>query len=62
MRGTDILKAMAYGASAVGLGRLACLGLAADGEDGLVATLELLREELRGAKLGTKTISLLDSK
>ena len=39
MRGTDILKAMAYGASAVGIGRLACLGLAADGEEGLVRSL-----------------------
>jgi isopentenyl diphosphate isomerase/L-lactate dehydrogenase-like FMN-dependent dehydrogenase len=49
MRGTDIVKAMALGASAVGIGRLACLGLAADGEDGLVRTLELLQEEVRTA-------------
>ncbi|MEM7403794.1 MAG: alpha-hydroxy acid oxidase [Pseudomonadota bacterium] len=47
MRGTDIVKAMAFGASAVGIGRLACLGLAADGEQGLVRTLELLQEEIR---------------
>lgn len=47
MRGTDVLKAMALGASAVGIGRLACLGLAADGEEGLVTTLELLREEIK---------------
>jgi isopentenyl diphosphate isomerase/L-lactate dehydrogenase-like FMN-dependent dehydrogenase len=47
MRGTDVFKAMAYGASAVGIGRLACLGLAADGEQGLVTTLGLLREELK---------------
>jgi glycolate oxidase len=47
MRGTDIVKAMALGATAVGLGRLACLGLAADGQPGLVRTLEILREEVR---------------
>lgn len=47
MRGTDIVKAMALGATAVGLGRLACMGLAADGEEGLVRTFELLREEVR---------------
>lgn len=47
MRGTDIIKAIALGASAVGLGRLACLGLAADGEEGLVRLFEILREEMR---------------
>jgi glycolate oxidase len=47
LRGTDIVKAMARGARCVGLGRLACLGLAAAGAPGLVRTLELLEDEIR---------------
>ena len=47
MRGTDVVKAIALGASAVGLGRLCGLGLAAAGVPGLVRTLELLEEEVR---------------
>ena len=47
MRGTDVVKAVALGAKAVGIGRLACLGLAAAGVPGLVRTLELLEEEIR---------------
>ena len=34
LRGTDIVKAMALGANAVGIGRLQGLALAAGGEDG----------------------------
>ena len=47
MRGTDVVKALALGAKAVGIGRLACLGLAAAGPAGLVRTLELLEAEIR---------------
>jgi glycolate oxidase len=47
MRGTDVVKAIALGASAVGIGRLCGLGLAAAGVPGLVRTLELLEEEVR---------------
>ena len=47
MRGTDVVKAIALGAKTVGIGRLACLGLAAAGVPGLVRTLELLEEEIR---------------
>jgi glycolate oxidase len=47
MRGSDVVKAIALGAKTVGLGRLACLGLAAAGVPGLVRTLELLEEEVR---------------
>jgi glycolate oxidase len=46
LRGSDILKAIAVGARAVGLGKLQCWALAAAGEDGLVRALELLEEEL----------------
>jgi len=47
LRGTDVIKAIALGARCVGIGRLACLGLAAAGVAGLVRTLELLEEEIR---------------
>ncbi|WP_454852086.1 alpha-hydroxy acid oxidase [Rhizobium binxianense] len=44
-RGSDIAAALALGADAVALGRLAALGLAADGENGVRRTLELLKRE-----------------
>src|SRR5438477_3252567 len=47
MRGTDVVKAIALGAKAVGIGRLAGLGLAAGGVAGLVRALELLEDEIR---------------
>jgi isopentenyl diphosphate isomerase/L-lactate dehydrogenase-like FMN-dependent dehydrogenase len=47
MRGTDIIKALALGADAVGLGRGQALALAAGGTELLVRLLELLEEELR---------------
>jgi len=47
MRGTDIVKAIALGATTVGLGRLPCLGLAAAGVPGLVRTLEILENEVQ---------------
>jgi len=46
MRGSDVVKAIALGAKFVGLGRLACLGLAAAGVPGLVRALEILEEEI----------------
>ena len=47
LRGTDIVKAIALGANAVGLGRLQGLALAAGGEAALVRALELLEDEVR---------------
>jgi glycolate oxidase len=47
MRGTDVVKAIALGAKAVGIGRLTGLGLAAGGVAGLVRTLEILEDEIR---------------
>src|SRR5437870_5446878 len=47
MRGTDDVKAIALGAQAVGIGRLACCGLAAAGQAGLVRVFEPLEEEIR---------------
>ena len=62
MRGTDVVKAIALGAQAVGLGRLPCLGLAAAGSPGLVRTLELLEDEVRVALglLGADRLGVLD--
>jgi glycolate oxidase len=61
-RGTDIVKAIALGANVVGLGRLACCGLAAAAAPGLVRTLELLEDEVRIALglLGVTRLSALD--
>lgn len=47
--GTDILRALALGASGVLVGRPVLWGLAADGEAGARRVLELLAEELRDA-------------
>ncbi len=48
-RGTDVLKARALGATAVGLGKLQGWALAADGEAGLERTFELLQHEMQTA-------------
>ncbi|MFL6115890.1 MAG: alpha-hydroxy acid oxidase [Catenulispora sp.] len=45
-RGTDVVKALALGAAAVGVGRPIVWGLAAAGEDGAARVLELLRAEV----------------
>ena len=58
-RGTDIYKALAMGASAVGIGRPYCFGLGAFGQAGVERVLDLLNTELlitmRGS--GTPTIA-----
>ncbi len=62
IRGTDVVKAMAMGAHAVGVGRLECLGLAAAGVPGLVRALELLEDEVRIALalLGVSSVGEID--
>ena len=45
-RGTDVVTALALGATAVGIGRPVLWGLAADGPAGVRQVLELLRAEL----------------
>ena len=47
VRGTDILKAIALGARAVGLGKLQGWALAADGEAGVRRMFEILEQEIR---------------
>jgi 4-hydroxymandelate oxidase len=48
-RGTDVAKALALGAAAVGVGRPVLWGLAVDGEAGALRVLETLRTELANA-------------
>jgi isopentenyl diphosphate isomerase/L-lactate dehydrogenase-like FMN-dependent dehydrogenase len=46
-RGADVVKAIAAGASLVGLGRMQCYALAAGGEKALVRMLEILEDEVQ---------------
>jgi 4-hydroxymandelate oxidase len=48
-RGTDVLKSLALGASAVLVGRPTAWGLAAAGHEGVAAVLQILRDELDNA-------------
>jgi glycolate oxidase len=61
-RGTDIVKALAAGASLVGIGRMQCIGLAAGGQAGLVRMLEILEQEIQICLglLGVSTWAELD--
>ncbi|HYY08934.1 MAG TPA: alpha-hydroxy-acid oxidizing protein, partial [Actinomycetota bacterium] len=59
-RGTDVLKALALGAAAVLIGRPTIWGLAAEGEDGVVGVLEILRLELENAMALTGCASIAD--
>jgi isopentenyl diphosphate isomerase/L-lactate dehydrogenase-like FMN-dependent dehydrogenase len=61
-RGTDIVKALAAGADLVGMGRMQCVGLSADGQPGLVRVLEILEQEVRTCLglLGVNTWAELD--
>ena len=45
-RGSDVVKAMALGASAVGIGRLQAYALAAAGVEGAIRLLEILEKEI----------------
>ena len=59
-RGTDVFKALALGASAVGVGRPYVWGLAAFGQQGVERVLEILDNELRLAMIGCGTTSVRD--
>jgi len=58
-RGTDIFKALALGATAVGVGRPYIWGLAAFGQEGVEAALNILRRELQMVmrQAGTTAVS-----
>ena len=57
-RGTDVLKALALGASAVGIGRPYIWGLSAFGQQGIDRVLEILNNELRLAMVGCGTLAV----
>ena len=61
-RGTDILKALAFGASAVAVGRPVMWGLAAYGAAGVQGVVEMLQTELARymAMCGRSTVKMLD--
>ena len=61
-RGSDIVKAVAMGADWVGMGRLYCYGLAANGAAGIERVIELLEEEMREVMglLGVTSLKQLD--
>jgi 4-hydroxymandelate oxidase len=58
-RGTDVFKALALGATAVGIGRPQAWGLAAFGQPGVEAVIDILNRELAGImrQAGTPTIA-----
>jgi isopentenyl diphosphate isomerase/L-lactate dehydrogenase-like FMN-dependent dehydrogenase len=57
-RGTDVFKALALGATAVGIGRPYIWGLGAFGQPGVDRVLEILNNELRLAMVGCGARSL----
>ena len=62
-RGSDIVKAIALGASLVGLGRMQCYGLAAGGQAGIVRMLKILEDEVIRSMglLGATSFGKLDA-
>ena len=61
-RGTDVFKALALGATAVAIGRPQAWGLAAFGQEGVEAVLEILRRELQLVmrQAGTANLAQID--
>ena len=63
-RGTDVFKAMALGATSIGIGRPYIWGLGAFGQEGVEAVLGLLRKEFEVAmkQSGTRTLAEITNK
>src|ERR1700730_606742 len=59
-RGTDVFKALALGATAVGIGRPYIWGLSSFGQAGVERVLQILNTELRLAMVGCGTPALKD--
>jgi 4-hydroxymandelate oxidase len=61
-RGTDVIKALALGASAVQIGRPYLWGLGVGGADGVTRVVEILRKELELAMalMGRPTLKSID--
>ena len=64
LRGTDVVKAIALGATAVGVGRLNGFGIAAAGAAGIARVLDLLQGEIRTCLglLGVNRLAELDAR
>jgi isopentenyl diphosphate isomerase/L-lactate dehydrogenase-like FMN-dependent dehydrogenase len=62
-RGTDVFKALAMGATAVGIGRPYVWGLGAFGEAGVDRVIDLINTELRAAMVqaGARTVGDITS-
>jgi len=63
-RGTDVFKALALGATAVGMGRPYCWGLAAFGQAGVDRVLALVQDEfvIIMRQAGTLDLSAINAK
>jgi (S)-2-hydroxy-acid oxidase len=63
-RGTDVFKALALGASGVGIGRPQGWGLAAFGQEGVEAVLDIFSRELEAImrQVGTPTIAAIGAR
>ena len=63
-RGTDIFKALALGATAVGVGRPQAWGLAAFGQEGVEAVMDIYARELQSImrQAGTPTLAAINSR
>jgi 4-hydroxymandelate oxidase len=59
-RGTDIFKALALGASAVGIGRAQAWGLAAFGQPGVEAVIDVFNRELAALMRQARTPAIED--
>ena len=59
-RGTDVFKALALGAAAVGIGRPYIWGLSSFGQAGVERVLQILDTELRLAMVGCGTLAVKD--
>ncbi len=62
-RGTDVLKGIALGATAVAVGRPQLWGLAAGGAEGVATVLAMLRDEfsIAMALAGCRTVDDIDA-
>ena len=62
-RGTDVLKAIAFGANAVMIGRPYCYGLGLGGADGVCRVTEILRREFEMAMMlcGVRSMAEIDA-
>jgi 4-hydroxymandelate oxidase len=59
-RGTDVFRALALGATAVGIGRPYIWGLSSFGQAGVERVLEILNTELRLAMVGCGAVAPKD--